>query len=619
MGNKGRKKKKNAANGASNVSSSAKKNRTSKAKGAAKRDKAAKKSATTTKNVFGNKNTGNSNKSGFAANKNNASGNVAFGKGSASGSKGNANGYKGSANGKGASKRKKGRMHGGAIAAISILIFVGAFTMIYLIIAQNYKTKFLPGTMINQTDVGDLTLAQARQKITESRGNYQIQVKFRDDAVETIVGTDIDYEFHPDEGVKAILETQNPYMWIRSYFTDAATVSAANTAAEAVASTSGVDLSDAQLNDEGNVVGGSATFSEEKLLAALEALPEMQTTNMIKPEDAYVTWQDSDFVVVPEVEGTTLNTEVVFEDLKAAITVCADEVDVTTNEETYEEPSLRSTDEGLQQKAANLNELLPGSVTYTMYTGTDEVLDGSVLIDWLERDANGEYYKDETSWATHITDFVEEMVEKYDTIGLDHEFNATELGLVTVEGSNYYGWEISRAEEIAQLTEDLASGEDVTRTPMYYREEAADYEDNYCVGSTYVEVDLSRQHLWIYVDGTLELETDVVSGQMNQRHHTPEGIFKLLNKQRSVVLRGPRADDGTFAWESPVSYWMPITKDGVGLHDASWRGSFGGNIYIWSGSHGCINLPPSIAGEVYDLVDYDMPIVVYYSEEYTLH
>lgn len=32
------------------------------------------------------------------------------------------------------------------------------------------------------------------------------------------------------------------------------------------------------------------------------------------------------------------------------------------------------------------------------------------------------------------------------------------------------------------------------------------------IGNTYIEVDLSRQKMWYYVDGELYVETDIVSG-----------------------------------------------------------------------------------------------------------
>ena len=56
---------------------------------------------------------------------------------------------------------------------------------------------------------------------------------------------------------------------------------------------------------------------------------------------------------------------------------------------------------------------------------------------------------------------------------------------------------------------------------------------------------------------------------------------------------------------------MPY-NGGVGMHDATWRNKFGGEIYKTSGSHGCINLPLSIAKELYEEVETGFPVVSYW-------
>ena len=56
----------------------------------------------------------------------------------------------------------------------------------------------------------------------------------------------------------------------------------------------------------------------------------------------------------------------------------------------------------------------------------------------------------------------------------------------------------------------------------------------------------------------------------------------------------------------------------VGIHDASWRDKFGGQIYKSSGSHGCINVPPKFAKELYSILETDTPVVAYYREKVTL-
>ena len=92
---------------------------------------------------------------------------------------------------------------------------------------------------------------------------------------------------------------------------------------------------------------------------------------------------------------------------------------------------------------------------------------------------------------------------------------------------------------------------------------------------------------------------------------THSGIFTLYYKKSPDVLRGAKKPDGTYEYEEPVSYWMPF-DGGIGFHDAPWRGEFGGDIYLTSGSHGCINLPPDNAAVLYSMIDYNVPIICFY-------
>ena len=136
------------------------------------------------------------------------------------------------------------------------------------------------------------------------------------------------------------------------------------------------------------------------------------------------------------------------------------------------------------------------------------------------------------------------------------------------------------AEQEALLTM-LADKKSVAHTPQWTKEGYVTGEND--IGSTYVEIDLSAQHLYFIKDGSVIMESPLVSGNMS---------------------RG--ADYAT-----PVSYWMPFNGN-IGMHDAGWRGSFGGTIYQTSGSHGCVNLPPNKAKEIYGYVEKNMPVVCYY-------
>ena len=115
----------------------------------------------------------------------------------------------------------------------------------------------------------------------------------------------------------------------------------------------------------------------------------------------------------------------------------------------------------------------------------------------------------------------------------------------------------------------------------------------------------------IALDGSVVLESDFVSGkESDPTRLTPSGTYYIYNKERNRVLRGTKQPNGKYEYESPVSYWMPFNK-GIGLHDASWRSTFGRDIYINSGSHGCINLPTGFAGSLYSQIYVNLPVVVY--------
>ena len=51
-------------------------------------------------------------------------------------------------------------------------------------------------------------------------------------------------------------------------------------------------------------------------------------------------------------------------------------------------------------------------------------------------------------------------------------------------------------------------------------------------------------------------------------------------------------------------------EPGNGMHDASWRGSFGGSIYKYNGSHGCVNMPTGSARKLYNKVSVGTKVII---------
>ena len=120
--------------------------------------------------------------------------------------------------------------------------------------------------------------------------------------------------------------------------------------------------------------------------------------------------------------------------------------------------------------------------------------------------------------------------------------------------------------------------------------------------NTYVEIDIPKQRMWFYKNGTLLVDTPVVTGNKGTAD-TPKGYFSVYSRARNTYLTGP-------GYSSFVQYWMAFSG-GCGIHDASWRSTFGGNIYTYNGSHGCVNTPTAAVTKIYNNSAIGTPVIIY--------
>ena len=345
-------------------------------------------------------------------------------------------------------------------------------------------------------------------------------------------------------------------------------------------------------------VSENTGYNKTKLQEQLKSLNCAQAENQTAPENAYVAFQDGQFVIVPETEGSKLNIKQAYQVLDAAVAAGQTSVNFADTPEAYVSADVTQNDQALQSALEACNNYTRASITYTFGDRT-ETLDGNTIKDWLQFDEKGQL----------VWDYVAQLAATYDTVGTEREFQTTS-GRTVYVSSSVYGWKIDQSAETAQLSKEIQSGTQTTREPVFSQTANA-YGVN-DLGNTYIEVDLSEQHMYYYQNGADIFESDFVSGNMSYAdRQTHAGIFTLYYKKSPDVLRGTMKADGTYEYESKVEYWMPF-DGGIGFHDASWRDEFGGDIYLTAGSHGCINMPPENAGILYDLIQYDVPIVCFY-------
>lgn len=301
-----------------------------------------------------------------------------------------------------------------------------------------------------------------------------------------------------------------------------------------------------------------------------------------------------------------LNMEKMFAGIRKRLAAGELSVDLS-GEGCYED--LEDTPGDAKQRALweKLQDYFDCKLTYDM--GAEQIpLTPAILSSFLKADENGRLLPDESGQPVIVREQVERWVDelalKYNTCGTEREFRASRGDVVLVKYSTY-GTELDTKEEKKYLLEALSQErtEEEKHIPAYKQEGFIRGLDD--IGDTYIEVDMTEQHMYYYVDGELKLDTDVVTGKTaGNRRGTPEGINFVYNKQRNRVLRG--ADYAT-----PVKYWMPV-KGAVGIHDADWRSEFGGEIYKKNGSHGCINTPPKIMAELYEMVEVGTPVIMFY-------
>ncbi|MGN1267375.1 MAG: L,D-transpeptidase family protein [Dorea sp.] len=452
-------------------------------------------------------------------------------------------------------------------------IIVGALVVIYLALALFFNSHFMPTTTINGIDVSFKSVKKVEEFLATHVEEYVLVLEESDGGKEEISGADISAKYVSDDQLGKLLEEQENFLWLKSFW--------AKPELEMVI---GVEYDDAAL----------ATL--------IENLACMQEDNQVKSENAHPEFQDTEFVVVPEVIGTEIDTESFNAAVREAVTTCQDTLNLT-DAECYTYPKYVSDSEKVLEATEKMNSYLGAKITYDFSPNT-EVVDASVISQWVKCSDKMKVTFDKKA----VKEYIDELAEKYDTLGQNRKFTTARGDTVTVKGG-YYGWKINQDAEYEQLIKDIKSGEEVTREPEYTMRGASHGDTD--IGDTYAEVDLTNQHMYFTKNGKVVLDSPVVTGNPNKGNATPQGTYSLTYKTRNATLRGRRNADGEYEYETPVAYWMPF-NGGIGFHDARWQSSFGGSRYLTNGSHGCVNMPKEKAAQLYELISQKTPVICYY-------
>lgn len=450
-----------------------------------------------------------------------------------------------------------------------------AFGLAVSMTAMADDSAFVSGTSVNGLGIGGMTVEQAGEHISSFYSSkYQLKIKERGGKEETINGADIGFAVGlPDGFLQTILDQQN-----------------------ASGRAFGPDVDNSNRTEMAN------TFDEQALTDKVNALNCLSGSGIVTTADAYISsYQEGQpFEIVPEVNGNNLYPDKVLEAVKNAVTSGNSEVDLEASG-CYYAVTVTKDDEGLKNLCDTLNQVREMSITYVI-GDQSEVLDSATICSWITGTADGQIQMN----RDQVAGWVQTLAGKYNTAGTTRTFHTATGRDVSVSGP--YGWKIDQNAETDALIGMIRTGQTQSREPQYVQT-AVDHSAQEW-GTTYVEVDLTGQHVYMTKNGSVVWDAPCVTGNVSKNYTTPAGLYSLTYKERDRVLRGAKKADGTYEYESPVSYWMPF-NGGIGFHDATWRSKFGGTIYQNSGSHGCVNLPPEKAKLLYDLVYKGIPVICY--------
>ncbi|MDQ0150914.1 peptidoglycan binding domain-containing protein [Eubacterium multiforme] len=459
--------------------------------------------------------------------------------------------------------RKKNRTRKvmiGVIVSFCILI------VIYFGMSIYFKSHFYFGTKINSISVSGKTVEEAKEKMLSEASLYKLELEGRENMKGEINASNINLKYDLNEELYKLKDNENPFAWIIKVFTS----------------------KDYKLS---KVV----SYDENLLKKSLNNLSFFNEDNVVKPENPKFKYKDKSYEVIDEVIGNKVNKDILYKNVSNAI-INGDKKLNLEEKNCYENPKYTSGSDEVKKVKENLNKYVSTEVTYIV-PNNKEVLNGDTINKWLKVDKNLKIKFDDKE----IKNYVDSLARKYNTFGKTRDFKTSLGTTVQVTGGNY-GFAIDTSEEVKDLIENIKKGETISKEPNYLQTALSTNVND--IGNTYVEINLTKQHMWFYKDGKLMTNGQIVTGDVSKNYGTPAGIYRLTYKQRNATLRGEN-------YETPVSFWMPF-NGGIGIHDAVWRGSFGGSIYRTNGSHGCINTPYNVAQIIFNNIEEGTPVICYF-------
>ncbi len=448
---------------------------------------------------------------------------------------------------------------------------LGLLLIIYLGFTIYFSSHYFWNTIIGSVECGGKTSSYVIEQNEALADGYSLNITDREGNIFTIIGSEISYKYIPSGEEESILKEQNAFAWPTCLF-----------------------------KSHTYELDSSVEYDADEFSEIFDSLMLFSSDYIEEPVDARIEITESEYSVIDETYGNMPVKEEIYSETTEALNNQIESI--TLSDKCYVEPKIKANDDKIKSALKQIDTYTASTVHY-LIENTDETLSSDKILQMITVDDDFSVSINENK----VSEYVQYLASKYNTYGDVRAFKTSSGDIVNIGGGDY-GWVISKSKEKAQLLEDIKKGSPTEREPVY--EQTAVCSGPNDIGNTYVEIDYGKQHLWFYKNGSLVVETDIVSGNINQQNGSVDGIYKIVYKEKDATLVGEN-------YSSAVKYFMPFAYN-IGIHDASWRDKFGGDIYKASGSHGCINVPEPVALTIFQNIDVGTPVVAYYREPVAL-
>lgn len=317
-------------------------------------------------------------------------------------------------------------------------------------------------------------------------------------------------------------------------------------------------------------------YDYDKLVDGVSKLDCVSSDYVLPASDSYVSLQeDGTCTVVTEFSGTEINIDKLTNVICESVQAGEFSIDL---EETgcYVNDLIRKQNLDYEVKTDVISSMSLKLNDDTIVDIPDDVINSSI------------YSLDDKRYIRYplVYSYVKALAEKYNTVGMTRQFTTRDGDVISLKPSssdNYLGWDMDIVDTAIDVCRSLADGSSSV-VDATWSSKGVTFGDSTDIGDTYIEISIDKQHMWVYHNGDLLLDTDVTTGKDVDGMRTPTGLYHTLDWNTEYTMHG--------SYGTAFShYFIRVTSAGVGIHDSSWRSTYGSDYYKTDGSHGCINTP----------------------------